>query len=499
MSHLICTLLFAFLLIICPSLTQADDYPEIMFILDSSGSMSDAVAGKQKLMAAKEVMHEIVPQLDQNIRIGLTAYGHRRPGDCSDIEVLVPAGSDDRAELLGQVDRLQPIGKTPISAAIISVANALKLKDAETTIILVSDGIETCGGDPCQVVAQLKQTGVKFVLHVVGFDVDAQAAAQLECTAGAGGGKYFSAANAADLLDALKSVSKELQEKVQQVDPAKIHTRAVSTGLAKLHVSMPAGSEVSLSHIRVQNGITGEVTRDISKPAADATYPFASGTYKVLLDFATPNYGAASETLLGIVKLAKGETYDLKLGSISFNVAPSLEKSIAVEEVVLLESGSSSRAVTVRANGNGHYNFKPKPVAAGVYDVAIKYSGSEGELLSIVAKQIIVAAGKDTVVTLDAGIQISKADGVVGWALVPLATQAENLQEDGSTGAAIDASLAVKHTGFVGSKDKLWRPYAVPAGKYRVDVYLEGMNEPLVAAEELVISAGELAQFNLGL
>jgi len=74
----------------------ADHYPEVMFILDSSGSMSEVVAGKKKIDAAKEVMHAVVPQLDENVRIGLTAYGHRRPGDCTDIEVLVPAGSNDR-------------------------------------------------------------------------------------------------------------------------------------------------------------------------------------------------------------------------------------------------------------------------------------------------------------------------------------------------------------------------------------------------------------------
>jgi hypothetical protein len=70
------------------SMAVADHYPEVMFILDSSGSMAEVVAGKSKLDTAKEVMHQVVPELDDNVRVGLTAYGHRRLGDCSDIEVL---------------------------------------------------------------------------------------------------------------------------------------------------------------------------------------------------------------------------------------------------------------------------------------------------------------------------------------------------------------------------------------------------------------------------
>ncbi|QDV83315.1 vWA domain-containing protein [Planctomycetes bacterium TBK1r] len=359
----------------------ADSYPEIMLILDSSGSMSEVVAGKQKIVAAKEVMHEVVPQLDENIRVGLTAYGHRRAGDCTDIETLIPAGSNDRQELLSKIDHLQPKGRTPISSAILSVANQLKMKDAETTIILVSDGIETCGGDPCQVVAQLNATGVKFVLHVVGFDVDASAAQQLQCLAEQGRGRYFPAADAAELLKALQEVSAEVLQKVQQVDPAKVSAKAARSGLGKLRVTMPIGSEVSLKNLKIGNPESGDVKRTVEGPKSDGTYPLLSGTYFVSLGFATPSYGRPTESSLGEVTISKGETRRLSLGSISFNIAKELEEKIAVEEVLITDAGTNHVVARVRKNGNTYYHFKPKPMVAGVYDIQFEWHGHKPKLL----------------------------------------------------------------------------------------------------------------------
>ena len=63
---------------------SAQDYPEIVFIFDASGSMSESAGGETKITVAKNVMKQIVPELDSNIRAGLIAYGHRRKGDCLD-------------------------------------------------------------------------------------------------------------------------------------------------------------------------------------------------------------------------------------------------------------------------------------------------------------------------------------------------------------------------------------------------------------------------------
>ena len=479
------------------SATAADYYPEFMFIPDASGSMSEVAGGKTKIAVAKEVMHQIVPQLHENIRVGLTAYGHRRPGDCSDIEVLIPAGSTDRTALLQHVDQLQARGRTPISAAILSVSSMLKLKEAETTIILVSDGIETCGGDPCQVVVQLQKTGVKFVLHTVGFHVNAAAAQQLECVAGAGGGKYFAANDADQLLKALKAVSSDVLEKAQQVDPATVRNRIGISGLGKLRVTMPIGSEVSLAQLNISDVTADTIKRNVDKPKADGTYPLLSGQYSVMLGFATPSYGQPTTTKLGNVTIVKGETLEVKLGSISFNIPEKLENDLSINQVLITDAGTNEVIVTVRKNGNSYYHFKPKPIVAGVYKVCLNYTGKD-EQPSVIARNVVVEPGKDTVVTLNPGIQLKEADDVIGWELIPTETAEISDKAEGEVATAIQPAVKLVWDGY-GNDDHLWHPYLTIPGTYNLNVYLKGMKEPLPAGADIVIKAGELLQFDAGL
>ena len=130
--------------------------PEAMFIVDASGSMSEAAGAQTKMEAAKAVLAQVVPAVAPEVKVGLAAYGHRRVNDCTDIEVLVPPGTEDRAEVLARIAAMQPKGVTPIAAAITQVAALLKGREAETTIVLVSDGKETCGGNPREVVKTLR-------------------------------------------------------------------------------------------------------------------------------------------------------------------------------------------------------------------------------------------------------------------------------------------------------------------------------------------------------
>ena len=476
------------------SIASGDEYPEVMFILDSSGSMAEEIGGKKKIDVAKEVMHKIVPDLDPKVHIGLTAYGHRRPGDCNDIEILIQAGSANRSELLGQVDLLQPKGRTPISAAILAVTNKLQLKDAETTIVLVSDGIETCGGNPCDVVKQLKSTGIKFVTHVIGFDVSQEAAEQLKCTAEAGGGQYFSASDSNQLLDALKKVSAEVQEKVKQVDPAKIAKRRATTGLGKLKVTMPIGSEISLAHLQIDRP-DGEKYRIISKPKPNGTYPLPSGSYRVTLGFATPSYGQPTITNLGELNIVGKETKELKLGSVSFNVPEKLTKAMAVESVLITDAGTNEVVATVRKNGNSYYHFKPKPVIAGVYNIQFLYSVNSRGPATTVARNIAIEPGKDAVATLDSAFQLKKADDVIAWELTPSNTSSQIGPESAH---AQEVALSVG-VGGINQKSRLWIPYVVPPGTYDLKIYMKGMDEALPAAEGIELNAGDLLEFDAGI
>ena len=195
---------------------MADSAPEesvapgnLMFILDASGSMWGQVEGKAKIAIAKEVLVGLIKDLPDDLHVGLVAYGHRRKGDCNDVEELVTLSVLDKKKLIKKIQAISPKGKTPISRSVRLTAERIKHLEDETTIILVSDGKETCDPDPCGLVKNLKASGIKFVMHVIGFDVTEEERKQLECMAKAGGGKYFTADNASQFSAAASEVVKK--------------------------------------------------------------------------------------------------------------------------------------------------------------------------------------------------------------------------------------------------------------------------------------------------
>jgi Mg-chelatase subunit ChlD len=503
MRHCLIALIAAGAAVLAPFTTaSAQEYPEVMFVLDASGSMSEDIGGQTKMEAAKEVMNKLVPELAPEVRVGLTVYGHRRQGDCRDIEVVVPSGSNDRDALLAKIQSLQPKGKTPISSAILTAARRLQTKDNETTIVLVSDGIETCGNDPCKVAAQLKATGAKFVIHVVGFDVGAAAARQLQCVAKATGGKYFSAGDAETLLEAMNTVSAEVTRKVET---AKAKTVQAATGLGKLRVTMPKGSEISLAYLQIARVRDGKVVKTVEGPQADSTHPLLSGKYRVACGFAIPNSGNPTLTEIGEVTVVKGQTRDLQLGSISFNIPKELvdndwKNRINVSEVILADAGSNETVVSVTSNNNGYYNYKSKPVLAGIYNVSFRYSTNTEEP-AVVARNVQVSPGQETVVTLDCGIRFLVAESdIIGWHLIPRDRETAVRDEDGSS--VPDPSPALEARAFSatgGGNSSLWYPYLVPPGRYDIFVHFDGMDEALPVAENIELCTGQLLRFDAGL
>ena len=195
-------ILITFLLI--SSTCIAKDKAIIVF--DASGSMWGQVEGKNKIAIAKKTLINLVNNWGDSSELGLLAYGHRRKGDCSDIQTLVPVGKVNKSEMIARVKNINPKGKTPISASIKMAADELKFTEDSATVILISDGKETCKADPCKTASELEKLGVNFTAHVIGFDVDQETSKQLKCIADNTGGKYFSADNAKELSEALDKV-----------------------------------------------------------------------------------------------------------------------------------------------------------------------------------------------------------------------------------------------------------------------------------------------------
>ena len=176
-------------------------------ILDASGSMATKIGGRNKMEIAKQALNALLSALPTDTDVAVRAYGHRKNGDCGDIQLIANFG-ETRASISSKVNLLKPVGKTPLAASIELAAKDFAGREGQdNTIILITDGEETCGGNPCEVAKVAHQGGVKVKINVIGFKIEPKERAQLECIAEAGGGKYVSANDARELAEATKQVA----------------------------------------------------------------------------------------------------------------------------------------------------------------------------------------------------------------------------------------------------------------------------------------------------
>ncbi|MEM8795056.1 MAG: VWA domain-containing protein [Pseudomonadota bacterium] len=181
---------------------------DILFILDGSGSMWGQIEGIAKIETAKKTLTKLMDDVPEGARVGFMTYGTTSKDSCQDVAFLNTLGSE-RAAIKKSISDLKPLGKTPIQTSLVKGISALSKAepaDVQKSLVLVSDGIETCDGDPCAVATTSQQAGVAMKIHVVGFNVDSEARAQLECIAKNGNGQYFNASDTEGFKDAMQAV-----------------------------------------------------------------------------------------------------------------------------------------------------------------------------------------------------------------------------------------------------------------------------------------------------
>lgn len=182
-----------------------------IIVLDASGSMWGQIEGETKMSIAQETLAEVLSTVPDTVELGFVAYGHREKGNCADIELIVPPAPASRGEIAAAANRLIPLGKTPLTDAVRQAAVELRYTDEKATVILITDGIETCVPDPCAVAAELERAGVDLTVHVVGFGLSEQEGRQVACLAENTGGQYFPASDASLLSDALSSTVTQIE------------------------------------------------------------------------------------------------------------------------------------------------------------------------------------------------------------------------------------------------------------------------------------------------
>ena len=181
----------------------------VQVVVDASRSMWGRMEGSPKMSVAKDILFSLSDWLPEDINLALRAYGSVTPSeenDCSDSSLLVPFGQQERESLRAAISSLKPRGQTPIAYALQQASMDFELVESERAVVLVTDGIESCGGDPVMAAMQLREQGI--TVHVIGFglgnSVD-EDAASLQAVAEASGGRYITASSAEELMEALEA------------------------------------------------------------------------------------------------------------------------------------------------------------------------------------------------------------------------------------------------------------------------------------------------------
>ncbi|TYS40769.1 vWA domain-containing protein [Bacillus infantis] len=204
--------------------------------IDSSGSMNGQVNGGVKMNLAKEAVDNFAAGFPEDTIMTLRTYGHKGTGEdkdkamsCASTEVMYDANTYDQAAFKAALGKFKPSGWTPLAASIKAGYEDLKKKageDTENILYIVSDGIETCDGDPVKEAKVLADSDLNVKVHIIGFNVDDAGQAQLKKTAEAGNGKYYTVNSKLELTntlnelmgEAISSIRKNNQKAMNGID-----------------------------------------------------------------------------------------------------------------------------------------------------------------------------------------------------------------------------------------------------------------------------------------
>ncbi|KAA9016012.1 vWA domain-containing protein [Niallia endozanthoxylica] len=178
-------------------------------LIDASGSMKAEVSGGSKMSLAKETIGKFMEQMPEDANISLLAYGHVGTGSdtdktlsCGAVESVYPLQPYDAGSFSQALNSFNASGWTPLAGAIEKSYELLapyNTEDYYNIVYIVSDGIETCGGDPVAAAKKLQENNIQAKVNIIGFDVDDEGQQQLKQVADAGGGIYATVRDKSEL------------------------------------------------------------------------------------------------------------------------------------------------------------------------------------------------------------------------------------------------------------------------------------------------------------
>lgn len=186
---------------------------DAMIVFDASGSMAGSLAEGigakiRRIDEVRKALAQVLPNVAQFRRVGLITYGPGPYQQCN-VELQLRPQPNAAKRIMEIVESLNPAGKTPLVQAVEKAAEVLDFRTSPGTVIVLTDGEETCGGAPCDLGKMLAAEGAQLTVHVIGFRMTAfwtgaQSALDVKCLADATGGDYIRANSQEELVAAFQ-------------------------------------------------------------------------------------------------------------------------------------------------------------------------------------------------------------------------------------------------------------------------------------------------------
>jgi Ca-activated chloride channel family protein len=191
-------------------------FEDAMLVFDASGSMSGMEEwGSSSLTTriddARKALAESLPRVTPLRRLGLLTYGPGPVGRCTNILLNLRPEFNAGPAIMAEVNAITPDGRTPLTSAVQQAAEVLDYRTKAALVVLLTDGSETCGGQPCALARELKATGKAITVHVIAYRLQDiistrdQGITDMKCLAAQTGGQFIGAGSIDELIAALNS------------------------------------------------------------------------------------------------------------------------------------------------------------------------------------------------------------------------------------------------------------------------------------------------------
>ena len=398
MRRLLATLLAA--LALSNALTgqsDAADAPQTMFVIDGSGSMWGRFETdkRAKIDVIRELLKPIIQSAGQQ-SIGLASFGHRRKGDCSDVEIIA-APNAEHDSVITPLEKLNPRGKGPLVAGLRQAVAALA-KTRPASLIVINDNADNCQQDACAAASEIASSNPGVPIHMISIIADAAEIPSLQCVAKATGGTFADVKDAVGLAAAIDAATAI----AMQAPGAKPPTAPGATG-APTPVATNAPLQASVALAQGGAPIALPVVWRISKANSSEAITESAGP-SIVAQLDPGNYDVEAEVAHIVIKqsvtIAAGRASSiiLPLNAGRLKISARNEKAAASASTLIIAAepvidGKALPELTTIE----HHSPATLILPAGHYNVSIADGGVHQ------TKAISLASGDDTAIEFTLG------------------------------------------------------------------------------------------------